>query len=583
MSSFFKCSALASAGLSLGIPAQQVFEARASETLPKLAEVPTFCELCFWNCGLFAKGANGKVIKLDGNPLSERGRGRLCARGNGGLGLLYDPDRIKYPMINEGKRGEPKWKRASWDEALGFMAGKMARIKQEYGPEALALLLHGNGGSFWKNLVEAYGSPNHAEPSFANCRGPRDVGFVLTYGMDAGSPEYYDFQSSRYIVLLGHHLGENAHNSQVQDVVLGVANGAKLVVVDPRCSNIAAKANTWLPIRPATDMALLLAWIKVLVDEELYDKPYVETLATGFDDLKAALDEATPAWASQQTGIPEETIVRIAREMASHKPNVCVSAGRYGTWYGDDTQRARAIAILNALLGSWGRPGGYYLPAMGSLPKYPGVPAYPETEEKVKHYPFELLQATTSLKEATLSADPYPIKGWIAYGSNLIRTLPNPKETIEAIQKPEMFAVVDVLPSASRLGGLPRSLANGSASRLISHGRTLMATSRPAATWQASHLRSSRRRGSLSSRRITTPIPTFQPPPTLRTPSGKSEPVSSLMAEAGVDAVPRYTKHPEPPQGHFRLLFGRSPVHSFSRTVNNFILTDLVKAKKTKA
>jgi thiosulfate reductase/polysulfide reductase chain A len=84
---------------------------------------------------------------------------------------------------------------------------------------------------------------------------------------------------------------------------------------------------------------------------------------------------------------------------------------------------------------------------MGSLPKYPGLPSYPETEEKVKHYPFEFLQATTSLKEATLSADPYPIKGWIAYGSNLIKTLPNPKETIEAIQKLEMFAVVDVLPS----------------------------------------------------------------------------------------------------------------------------------------
>ncbi len=127
---------------------------------------------------------------------------------------------------------------------------------------------------------------------------------------------------------------------------------------------------------------MLLAWTKVLVDEELYDKPYVEAIATGFDDLKAALDGATPAWASQQTGIPEETIVMIAREMVSHKPNVCVSAGRYGTWYGDDTQRARAIATLSALLGSWGRPGGYYLPAMGSLPKYPGVPAYPETKKR---------------------------------------------------------------------------------------------------------------------------------------------------------------------------------------------------------
>jgi thiosulfate reductase/polysulfide reductase chain A len=178
----------------------------------ELKQVPTFCELCFWNCGLIAKVQNGKVVKVDGNPLSERGRGRLCGRGNAALGSLYDPDRLKSPLINIGKRGEPKWKKASWDEALGLIAQKLQAIKEKHGPEAVALFSHGTGGGFWKHLLKAYGSANYTAPSFAQCRGPRDVGFTLTFGGEVGSPEFYDFSESKYIVLIGSHLGENAHN-----------------------------------------------------------------------------------------------------------------------------------------------------------------------------------------------------------------------------------------------------------------------------------------------------------------------------------------------------------------------------------
>jgi len=207
-----------------------------------MQQIPTFCELCFWNCGLIAKVENGKVVKIDGNPMSLRGRGRLCGRGNAALGALYDPDRLKNPMINTGKRGEPVWKQATWDEALTLIAGKMKGIKEKYGPESIALIYHGTGASFWKHLLHAYGSTLSAAPSFAQCRGPRDVGFYLTFGSDVGSPEYYDFSKSKYIVLFGSHLGENAHNSQVQDIMNGLADGAKMTVVDPRLSNIRLKS-----------------------------------------------------------------------------------------------------------------------------------------------------------------------------------------------------------------------------------------------------------------------------------------------------------------------------------------------------
>ena len=207
-------------------------------------------------------------------------------------------------MINIGKRGEPVWKRATWDEALGVIAGKLQAIREKHGPEAVALFSHGTGGAFWKHLLKAYGSGNYTAPSFAQCRGPRDVGFTLTFGADVGSPEYYDFSESRHIVLIGSHLGENAHNSQVQDFVQGLSKGARLTVVDPRLSNIASKADHWLAIKPATDLALLLAWIRLIVNEELYDADYLKAYATGLPELKSAVREYTPEWAARETDLP---------------------------------------------------------------------------------------------------------------------------------------------------------------------------------------------------------------------------------------------------------------------------------------
>ncbi len=447
---FFKATGAATAGITAAATLPKVFQSWAEEAGQKdMKQIPTFCELCFWNCGLIAKVENNKVVKVDGNPLSLRGRGRLCGRGNAALGALYDPDRLKYPMINTGKRGEPVWKRATWDEALDVIAKKMAVIKEKHGPESMALIYHGTGASFWKHMMHAYGSTLAAAPSFAQCRGPRDVGFMLTFGADVGSPEYYDFSKSKYIVLFGSHLGENAHNSQVQDIVKGYSNGAKLTVVDPRLSNIASKAERWLPIKPATDLALLLAWIRIVIEEGLYDKEYVAKYATGFDELRAAVQPYTPAWAETETSIASDVIVDVARELGENAPNVCIGAGRYTTWYGDDTQRSRAIAILNALLGTWGREGGYFFPTGAKVPEYPGLPDYPEHVEAAKldeAYPFALLQTTTSIKQATISGKPRPVKAWFVYGSNLMKTMPDKQETIKAIQNLDLMVTIDTMP-----------------------------------------------------------------------------------------------------------------------------------------
>jgi thiosulfate reductase/polysulfide reductase chain A len=620
---FLKATGTAAAGLTAAATLPNQFMSWA-EAEDELKQIPTFCELCFWNCGLVAKVANGKVVKIDGNPLSERGRGRLCGRGNAALGSLYDPDRLRYPMLNVGKRGEPRWKRTSWDEALGIIATKLQTIKEKHGPEAVALFSHGAGGAFWKHLLKAYGSPYYTAPSFAQCRGPRDVGFTLTFGSSVGSPERYDFSQSRYIVLIGSHLGENAHNSQVQDIIKGLDRGAKLCVVDPRLSNIAAKADHWLAIKPATDLALLLSWIHVIINEQLYDTDYLNSYATGLSELKDAVGDYTPQWAERETEIPAETIAQVARELSSFKPNVVVSGGRFTAWYGDDAQRSRAIAILNALLGTWGRPGGIYLPAQGGVPEYPGLPPYPEHREDLPEldgaYPFAFSQTTTSIRKAAITGKPHPVKGWIVYGCNLMKTMPDSAETVKAMNSLDLLVAIDIVPnditrwadvllpectylerhdvlSLGKFKNLEIAIRQPAVEPMWESRPSWWITKELAGKldlasyfpWKDGEEYLARRcaegginfnelkqKGVITLKDKSGPYISPLNTPTFDTPSGKIELFSSQLEESGFDPVPGYVRHEQPPAGFFRVLYGRSPLHTFSRTTNNFLLTDLI-------
>ena len=253
--------------------------------------VPTYCELCFWKCGILAHVQDGRVTKIQGNPLDPLSRGRLCPRGAGGTGLLYDPDRLKRPLVRVNRKRGQAFAEVSWEVALDEAADRFDRIRRAHGAAALALFYHGCGGSWMQHLASAIGCANQAAPSYAQCRGPRDAGFELTFGRGVGSPEPTDMAKSRCLVLIGSHLGENMHNSQVRDFAEAIRNRADIIVVDPRFSVAASKARWWLPIRPGSDLALLLAWMNVLIGEGLHDAAYVDAYASGFD----AAPRARPA------------------------------------------------------------------------------------------------------------------------------------------------------------------------------------------------------------------------------------------------------------------------------------------------
>ncbi len=380
---FIRISLFGAGALAVGAGGYKVFNVlsppEGTKILPvDLKRTPTYCEVCFWKCaGWVYKTTDGKIWKIIGNDEDQHCNGRFCPRGTGGVGMYYDEDRLKTPLIRVEDRGRQVFREATWDEALDYIAAKMKDISSKYGPESMALFTHGSGSSNFTNLFNAFGSPNIAEPSYAQCRGPRDEAFFATFGEEVYSPEITDIRDTRCLVLIGSHIGENMHNGQIQEMSDAIDKGATIITVDPRFSTAASKSKYWLPIKPSTDIALLLSWIHEIIYNDYYDKKYVEKYCSGFDKLKEHVKDFTPEWAYGITTIKPDLIRKTAKEMANASPAVIVHPGRHVTWYGDDTQRIRAIAILNALLGSWGRRGGFYRPARYTL-EQPDKAAYKE-------------------------------------------------------------------------------------------------------------------------------------------------------------------------------------------------------------
>ena len=427
----------------------------APDKLPGLysKRTPTYCEICFWKCaGWVHTNADGDIWKITGNDDDPHSNGRFCPRGTGGVGMYYDDDRLKTPLLRVTENGIQKYKQATWDEAFDFIGNKMNHIRTEYGSESMALFSHGSGGDFLGHLMKSYGSDSITAPSYAQCRGPREVAFFATYGEGISSPERTDIRDTKCLVLIGSHLGENMHNGQVQELSEANGKGATIITVDPRFSIVAGKSKHWLPIKPATDIALLLSWIHVLIYDELYNKKYVEKYAYGFDQLKEHVKTMTPEWAYGITTIKPDVIRKTAKEMANAAPAVIVHPGRHVTWYGDDTQRLRAVAILNALLGSWGQRGGFYYPVKAKLPKYPH-PKYPKLKRTWRDdlngkYNLAGLSLANGFVDASTPTleKPASLKGWIVNGTNLIHTLPEREKTLAAINALELMVVVDTMP-----------------------------------------------------------------------------------------------------------------------------------------
>jgi thiosulfate reductase/polysulfide reductase chain A len=454
---FLKLSGASIGALAVGalLPAPAAEAARRAGLLNAAGDgiIPTMCEMCVWRCGVFAKVKDGRVVKLEGNPAHPHSKGKLCARGQAGLMNTYDPDRVLTPLVRVGNRGEGKFRQASWDEALDIVARNMLDIKQKYGPEAMVFSsTHNLSQTQFENLLYAFGSPNYGTQR-SLCFNAMVTAFQLTYGVEEPSRNY---DSVDFILMVGRNMMEAISTSETSELSHAIDRGAKLVYLDPRFTKTAAKAAEWIPIRPGTDAAFLLAMIGVIVTNELADCEFVKQYVVGCDSIQEEMGKYTPAWAEGITGVPAQTIERIAREYAAAGKNALAHPGWRTSNFINSFQAERAIATLNALSGNVLTPGGCLAAddpnASGINLGTPPQPAYPRTSAmRLDGVPWKYplvplkLGVFQELRDSIVSGQPYQAHGWFISRQNPVLSLPDRQKTLAAFDKMDFIVTVDII------------------------------------------------------------------------------------------------------------------------------------------
>ena len=573
--------------------------------------------MCVNKCSVVAVVNNGVIQKLNPNPENPRSRGMLCARGNAGLQQVYDPDRLKTPLIRAGARGEGKWRRATWDEAWDFAAQKLSGVKAKYGPQGT---LWSSSESFqeifFKNLGLAFGSPNVARhPTL--CLASLNLAYSTTFG----TVPSFDLLNAKYIIMSGANRMESFITPDTMDLVGSTTERkARLIYLDPRFTVTASKADEWYPIKPGTDLAFILALLHIIVGENRYNKEFVSTYCVGFEKLVDHVKPFTPEWAEKETEIRAEDIVRIARDFSDAGPRGVYYAGRRSSWYRNDFQMRRAQAILNAIVGNWDRQGGMVPNASVELGEFLFLPwddpAAPRVDEMDKNFPLSAKGdgAYLKLRENVLAGTPYPVKAWMIHKQDPLNALPDQGKTLRMLEQMDFVGAVDIQMSDTAwyadvifpestylerqdpvevLAGIwpvvvyrqpviqplydtksTLEIAQGLAKRLnlsqyfdytIDQWVAAQVKSLPLDV-PLEHLK---KHGVYVPPGFPKYGSTLNPEHRFVTKSGKIELFSERLQEAGYDPLPVYESPAQPPPGQFRLILGRKAYFTHANTTNN--------------
>lgn len=325
---------------------------------PAIEEKTVLCASCDIACQLLAEVQSGRVVRVKShrNPLL---RDNICMKGIYAPKGFAHPDRILHPLRRKGARGAGEWQRVSWDEAMGEITERLCRIVETYGPEALAV-----STSQWNTSTESgagrrflnlLGSPNWIS-GVALCAGNT----AAVNRMVCGWFPFPDFMSTRCIVLFGHNPRRHSWTPVYNNIRKAQQRGAKLIVLDPRRSESAERADVWLPLRAGTDAAMCLGWLEVILREQLHDAAFVRDWTVGFDELAARVSAFTPERVAAITGCDPDDIVRAARIYATEGPSV-IPWTPITDQQRNSTSAIRLHASLRAVCGYLDVPGGELL------------------------------------------------------------------------------------------------------------------------------------------------------------------------------------------------------------------------------
>jgi anaerobic selenocysteine-containing dehydrogenase len=397
---------------------------------------------CPDTCSLLINVEDGKGTRLRGNPDHPVTRGFLCGKVAQYLEREYSPQRLLYPMIRTGKKGEGKFKRICWDEALGRTAIKLKEIAAEFGPEAILPYSYAgtmgilNNAGMDRRFFHRLGA---SRLDRTICSSTGAAGLMATNGNRYGT-EPEQFAHAKLILAWGANIhGTNVHLWPF--VVEARRNGAKLYVIDPVRTRTAALADWHLRVNPGSDLALALGMIHVILGEKLYDAEFVANHTSGFEELKARAAKYDPERAAALTGIAKEDIVRLAREYATTRP--AAIRLNYGIQRSEHGGKAvRAVTMLPALTGSWRELGGGLQLSLSQAFHFDRAGLeMPELQQKSLGREARILNMSELGSALTEVSDP-PVKAIVVYNSNPAAIAPDQNRVMRGFQRDDLFTVV---------------------------------------------------------------------------------------------------------------------------------------------
>jgi thiosulfate reductase/polysulfide reductase chain A len=536
--------------------------------------------------------------------------------------MLYDDQRVQSPLIRVGDRGSGNWRKASWDEAIDYVATRLKEIIDENGGHSIALCERAQLATHVsKTFLKAIKSPNHFTHD-ALCKGSVNTACRSLFGYTDGQMGI-NYGNTKHIVLYGRNIFESLALKEVNTLMKAMENGAKVTYIDPRVNITASKAHRYWMIRPGTDLALNYALMHVILKERLYDAAFVSRWVHGLNELQDFVEGYTPEWAQKETGIPAEEIITLAREVSKDKPSVIFHYGYRGANHTNEIYMRRSLLMLNALMGSVEAKGGIFFKkgpgevggkaarklTSQDFPKV-DVPRFDKVGTKDFPLPDPNHGVGQILPYAILNEDPYPIKGLIAYRLDPLTSIADTTQTRKALDKLDLIVAIDInysdiawysdviLPestylertdSIQQMNGLkpqmflrkkavePRYDTMDGAVILKKIGEKLgigdyfpYETMEDLVNWQLEGtgftMKDFEKKGFVAygSEQIFWDRDNIP----FKTPSGKIEFKSSLLEDAGFESFPEYEAIPLPEDGKFRLVVGRSAVHTHVSTQN---------------
>lgn len=445
-------------------------------------EIKATCRMCHGGCGTIATVRDGVVEKVVGDPDHPVNLGKLCVKaGKASVEQIYGTGRIDHPMIRVGAKGGGEWKQVSWPEAITFIAGKMSQLRDDFGAESIVFArgVSMNNNQIITRFANVFGTPNIASINYY-CYGPRVAACSLTSsGTFSGRtwdtvaiPDLY--HKPRCVVEWGSQKRISNDHGLIGHTPMTAAfrENPVNIIVDPRRPSSAGAGDIWLPIRPGTDAAMALAWINVIIEEDLYDHDFVATWCHGFDQLRQRAAQYTPEKVAGITWCDADAIREAARLYARTKP-ATIAWGTGSDHVGRNAvQSNRAIHLLMGLTGNLDVPGGnVYWPAprLADTERWDFLPPE-QAAKRLGAARFKALNTRPtvyahppSVFRAILSDEPYPVKGMLVIGNNPAVCYPNTKIVTEALRKLELLVVSEifmtptaeladvVLPAASNL------------------------------------------------------------------------------------------------------------------------------------